>query len=80
MSKLRAILLLEEDFNGLNKIICNRRVLPRLEENRVIPYKVIGGRRVQSSQHVALNRKLVCDISNQTNQNAVFISADATNY
>ena len=45
VAKLRAILLLEVDFNGLNKIIYNHRVLPKLEDNRVIPYEVIGKRR-----------------------------------
>ena len=44
VAKLRVILLLEAGFNGLNKIIYNRRVLPRLKSNRVIPYEVIGGR------------------------------------
>ena len=32
IAKLRAILLLEADFNGLNKIIFNSRVLPALEK------------------------------------------------
>ena len=45
VSKLRAILLLEANFNRLNKIIYNRRVLPKLELNRTIPYEVIGRRR-----------------------------------
>ena len=37
VTKLRAILLLEVDFNSLNKIIYNHRVLLKLEANRVIP-------------------------------------------
>ena len=65
VSKLRAILLLEADFNVLNKIVFNNRILPLLEANGSIPYEIIGGRRGQSSLHVALNKKLVCDISNQ---------------
>jgi hypothetical protein len=65
VSKLRAILLLEADFNALNKIVFNNRTLPSLEANGSIPYEIIGGRRGQSSLHVALNKKLVYDISNQ---------------
>jgi hypothetical protein len=49
VAKLRAILLLKVDFNSLNKIIYSSRVLPKLEDNRVIPYEVISGRRGQSS-------------------------------
>ena len=45
VAKLRVILLLEADFNRLNKIIYSRRVLLRLESNRVIPYEVIGDRK-----------------------------------
>ena len=45
VSKLRAILLLEADFNALNKIVFNNRTLPSLEANGSIPYEVIGGRR-----------------------------------
>ena len=64
ISKLRAILLLEADFNGINKILFNSYILPQLESNKAIPYKVIGGRRSQSSYYIALKKKLVSDISN----------------
>ena len=64
ISKLRAILLLEVDFNGLNKLIYNTRVLPKLENSYSIPYEIIGGRREQLSHHVVLNKKLVYDIAN----------------
>ena len=64
ISKLRAILLLEADFNSLNKIVFNGRVLPRLEMKKKIPYEIVGRRRGQSSLHVTLNKKLVVDYSN----------------
>ena len=79
VSKLRAILLLEVDFNALNKIVFNNRTLPLLEANRSIPYEIIGGRRGQSSLHIALNKKLVYDISNQQKQPMVVISANVSN-
>ena len=64
ISKLRAILLLEADFNILNKIVFNGRVLPSIEASKSILSEVIGGRRRQSSIYVDLNKKLVYDISN----------------
>ena len=64
IAKLRAILLLEADFNALNKIVFNTKLIPSLERTNSIPYEIIGGRRGQSSIHVALNKKLVSDIVN----------------
>ena len=77
--KLKAILLLEADFNTLNKIVFNTKLMPSLERTNSIPYEIIGERRGQSSLHVALNKKLVCDISNQQKQPMVVISANASN-
>jgi len=64
VSKLRAILLLEADFNALNKIVFNNRTIPNLEASNSIPYEVIRRRRRQLLIHMVLNKKLVCDISN----------------
>ena len=78
--KLRALLLLEVDFNALNKIVFNIRALPTIEASRTILYEIIGGRRGQSLIHIAFNKKLVCDIENQHKKLTVVVSADATNY
>ena len=43
VQKLRAILLLEADFNAIHKIIFNRRVMPRLEVHNDIPCEITGG-------------------------------------
>ena len=64
ISKLRAILLLEADFNEMNKILFNSHILSQLESSKDISYEVIGGRRSQSSYHIALSKKLVSDKSN----------------
>ena len=64
IENLRVILLLEADFNRLNKIIYNSRVIPELEKREEILFEVIRGRRGQSSLHVALNKKLISDCSN----------------
>ena len=64
MQKLRAILLLEADFNVMNKIISNNRLMPRLEADEAIPIEVIGRRRSQAATHLVLNKKLIDDIAN----------------
>ena len=43
VEKLRTILLLEADYNTLNKIIFNTRIIPMMEERNDIPY-IVGGR------------------------------------
>ena len=56
VTKLRALLLLEADFNTLNKIVFNIRALPTIEALKTIPYKIIGGRRGKSLVYVILNK------------------------
>lgn len=80
MSKLRAILLLEDDFNILHKIIFKSRILLDLESKNLIPAEVIGGRRSQSAIHAALNKTLIADIANQSKSLLAVVSADAMNY
>ena len=64
VQKLRAILLLEADFNALNKIVFNNRLIPKLEEVDAIPVEIIGGRRAQVATHLTLSKKLIADMSN----------------
>ena len=45
----------------------------------MILFEVIGNRRRQSSIHIALNKKLVADISNQTKKPTVVISTNTAN-
>ena len=42
--KLRAILLLEADFNAIYKIIFSTRLIPNIESENTILIEVIGGR------------------------------------
>ena len=77
--KLRAILLLEADFNAMHKIIFNNRLIPRIEAENAIPLEVIGGRRSQAATHLALDKKLIADIANVRKLPMVTICADATN-
>ena len=79
VQKLQAILILEADFNTMHKIIFNQRVMPRLEQYNDIPKEIIGGRKNQAATHLALNKKLISDISNVRKLLTVTICADATN-
>ena len=79
VQKLRAILLLEADFNAMHKIIFNNRLMPRIEADNAIPMEVIGGRRSQAATHLALNKKLIADIANVRKRPTATICADATN-
>ena len=66
--------------NALNKIIFNRRILPALEKDNLIPLEILGSRRSQSIIYIALNKKLIADIANQVKSPLIVISVDATNY
>lgn len=79
VQKLRAILLLEADFNALHKIMFNNRLTPKLEESGMIPIEIIGGRRSQAATHLALNKKLIADIANVRKLPMIAICANATN-
>ena len=80
LAKLWVILLLEVDFNSLNKIIFNRRVVLTIEKKQLIPYEIIEGRYEHLAIYVALNKKLVSDVANQQKELTVIISANAANY
>ena len=45
VQKLQAILLLEVDFNAINKIIFNTRVMPLMELYNKILSEIVGSRR-----------------------------------
>ena len=63
-SKLHVILLLLVDFNTLHKIVFNTRILLSFKRDMLIPDKVIGSRHRQSTLQVAINKKIILDITN----------------
>ena len=65
VTKLRAILLLGADFNSVNKILFNTRLIPLMEQIYVIPKEIIGSRRAQLAIQLAVHKKLISDITNQ---------------
>ena len=62
VDKLRALLLLEADFNVPRKINFNRVVIPSLEASSVISREIIGGTRLQVATHLSLSKNLIADI------------------
>lgn len=80
VKKLRAILLLEADFNALHETIFNSRLIPSLEHSKEIPIEIIGRRRTQAEICLALNNKLISDITNIRKLLAVAICVDPADY
>ena len=80
VQKLRAILLLEADFNAMHKIIFNNRLIPNIEAVNAILMEIIRGRRSQAATQLALDKKLIADIVNVRKLPTITICADATNY
>ena len=79
VTKLRAILLLKVDFNTINKIIFNTRCIPTLETQDIIPKEYIRERRRQSAIHMAINKKLLADITNQIKKLYTTMCIDISN-
>ena len=79
VSKLRAILFLEADYNAMNKISFNTRLIPSLEEYNMIPRKIMGGRKGMLAIQVAINKKLQADIANQNKLPSIIVSANTLN-
>ena len=78
--KLRVILLLEADYNVINKIIFNTRLIPTLKAEDIILRETIDSTRGISAIQVALNKKLLADIANKNKLPNIIASVDASNY
>ena len=64
MLKLSAIFFLEADFNMVNKILFNTRLISNMKGWEEIPREIIGDRKGQSAIYVEVDKKLVTDIAN----------------
>jgi hypothetical protein len=76
VSKLRAILLLEADYNFGTKLIFAKRMMSSLEEQQKVPQEQFA-RKSHAAIEVALNRRLVSDISRQSRLPTAIMGADA---
>ena len=73
------MLLTEAYYNTLHKINFKGVLIPSLEALSGIPQVIIRGRRLQSTTHLALSKKLIADISDTKKLSTATTFADATN-
>jgi Reverse transcriptase (RNA-dependent DNA polymerase) len=76
VDKLRTIVLMEADFNYLNKIV-GRRIMKNAEEGKSIAQEQFGSRKTKSSIGNALNKLLTIDILRQEKRDFSLITLDA---
>ena len=62
VDKLRAILLMEADFNKINKLLFGHRMIKQSEKEKRIPDEAYGSRASLDGKLVAVNRRLVIDL------------------
>jgi hypothetical protein len=77
VDKLRAILLMEADFNFYNGLMFAKRMMDRAESNHWIPREIYGGRKNHEAIEVAMNRRLLADIARQRRVPLAIASVDA---
>ena len=75
--KLRAILLMEDDFNFTNKLLLGSRMLRQVEHHHDFPDKNARSRSGRSYVEVALKRSLIGDRLRLLNREGCIISANA---
>lgn len=78
ISKLRAILLMEADFNAANKIIFGQRMLHNARRYNLIPDEIFSERQRMADDGI-LAKTLFYDISRQLRTPAALASVDAAN-
>ena len=76
VDKLRTIVLMEPDFNFINKLI-GKRVMATAEKANSIANEQFGSRKAKSSILHAVNKQITTDILRQTKQDFCLIILDA---
>ena len=77
VDKLRAILLLEADFNFLNKLFFGSRMIHRAHKDHLIPPETFGGVKDRNPHQLALVRKCAIDFSTIMHRTLAVASTDA---
>jgi len=78
ISKLRAILLMEADFNAANKIIFGQRMLDNVRQHKLMPEEIFSEKQRMAEDGI-LAKTLFYDISRQLRAPAALASVDAAN-
>ena len=77
VDKLRAILLMEADFNFLLKLIFGSRMMKQVESLDRVPDELYGSRSGRNAIEVAVNRRLVIDTFKQRRRCGAIAGVDA---
>jgi hypothetical protein len=78
VSKLRAILLMEADFNAMNKEVYGVRMLNMARKYKLMPEEIFS-KKNHMADDGGLAKTLFCDIARQTRLPAAIASVDASN-
>ena len=78
ITKLRAILLMEADFNAANKILYGERMLDNARKYRLMPDEIFSEKNREATDG-GIAKKLFFDIARQLRRPAALASVDAAN-
>ena len=78
ITKLRSILLMEADFNGVNKTVFGIRMLESARKHQMMPEEVFS-KQYRMAEDGTLTKVLAYDIIRQTRRPAGIASVDADN-
>ena len=78
VDKLRAILLMKADFNFINKLMFESRLIKQCTKFKRFPKELYGGLTNRSAQEVGVNRRLVLDLFRVKRRNGAVAGVDAT--
>ncbi len=78
VTKLRAILLMEADFNATNKIIYGNRMMEMVRENGLMPDDIFSEQN-RMADDGTLSKTLFCNLARQARAPAAIASVDASN-
>lgn len=77
VDKLRAILLMEADFNFANKLVFGKKMVDNMEGAGVIPPEAMGSRKDMVAIEVLILRRIIFDLSCAQRQSGCLASVDA---
>jgi hypothetical protein len=78
VTKLRAILLMEADFNATNKIIYGNRMMEKARKYNLMPEEIFSERN-RMADDGTLSKTLFCDLARQARVPAAIASVNASN-
>jgi hypothetical protein len=78
VTKLRAILLMEADFNAANKIVYGNRMMAKAREHSLMPEEIFS-KKNRMADDGTLSKTLFCNLARQARAPAAIASVDASN-